>query len=115
MFFPCYNQPMITDEDVKKLKKVFATKDQLQAVNNRLADAIVANQTELREFKEEVRESFVQNTSRIFEAIDSFASEIENHRENEVFHNHKHDRITQRLDQIEKVPVVAYEISKHAD
>lgn len=110
---------MITDDDVKKLKTVFATKEDLKGfatnkrldeVNERLANAIVETRVELRSFKEEVRSSFEQNTSRILEAIDAFAGEIKDHRMKESIHNQKHDDIVDRLDKIEKVSVVAYEL-----
>lgn len=81
---------MITDEDVLKLSKVFATK---QDVNTA---------------KQEVLERYDDKADRILEALDSFAGEIKDHRMKEVVHRQEHTDTIERLDKIEKVPAIAH-------
>jgi hypothetical protein len=122
---------MITDDDVKKLKTVFATKEDLADVKedlNRFAtkDDLkrFATKNDLRGFatkndveaaKQEMLERYDEKSDRILEFLDSFAGEIKDHRMKEMIHGQKHDDIAGRLDKIEKVPVVAHELRKHAD
>ena len=81
---------MITDDDVIKLSRVFATK------------------LDVENAKQEVLDSNNKKADRILEAIDSFAGEIKDHRMKEAVHRQEHAETIERLDKIEKVPMVAH-------
>ncbi len=83
---------MITDDDVIKLSRVFATK------------------LDVEDAKQEVLDSNNKKADRILEAIDSFAGEIKDHRMKEIVHRQEHADTIERLDKIEKVPAIAHSL-----
>lgn len=50
----CYHENMITDADVKKLKRTFATKEELEKLDSRTAEGFLNVQNQLNEIKEDI-------------------------------------------------------------
>lgn len=143
---------MITDDDVKKLKTVFATKDDLKNFAtkgdlenfarkedvdgiredlkryatkddlkkvdqkvDRVVETIVQTSQEMRDMEDRLVKQSQEDTNRILEVMDSFTKEIKDHRTEETIHQHQHEEMVGRLDRIEKIPIIAHELRKHAD
>jgi len=81
----------ITDEDVKKLKKVFVSKTELRkVVREEIDDAL----------DEKLDAKFTEFKSQIFDHIDAFAKESKDNEEERVVLSH---RVSDHTDRIEKL------------
>ena len=77
----------ITDKDIKKLKTIFATKDDLKRF---------ATKDDLEDIKEEIRQEFQFWRSEFYDRIDPILKEVQASREERVIINHrleKHDNM----------------------
>lgn len=89
---------MITDADVKKLKKEFATKEDLLRTKFELEDGIGKIEENMA-----TRDDF----RRVMTVLDKVLKEVLAMRQEQTMHVEDHRRIGARLDAIEKVPAVA--------
>ena len=96
---------MLEDKDIQKLKKVFATKEDLEKfvtkgdldkVSNELLKEIFATKEDLETFREEVRKSF----SDLHTAIDGYAKKVDTYAQEMIMLAHKVDRHEKWLHQI---------------
>lgn len=110
---------MITDDDIKKLKtffaskddlKKFATKDDLKKFATKEDLSGFATKYDLESLKQELLEHYDAKADRILEVLDSFAGEIKDHRMKEIVHRQEHAETIERLDKIEKVPAIAHSL-----
>lgn len=97
---------MITVEDVKKLKKVFATKDDLKKLEKslikRFLDAFITRDEFQYEFKKIRTEMATRkDLERAIEKLDEVLTEVKDVRQEQTAHYAQHDRISDRLDKIE--------------
>lgn len=89
---------MITDADITKLKKEFATKEDLLRTKFELEDRIgkiEENMTTKDDFR------------RVMTVLDKVLKEVLAMRQEQTMYVEDHRRINDRLDAIEKVPAVA--------
>lgn len=100
---------MITDEDIKKLAKKFATKNDLQNIKLDLAKVEFNLRTEIEEIKEKMATK--DDFRRFMTVLEKTFTEVKKMREEQSAHFGEHRLINDRLDDIERVPVVAHELS----
>ena len=80
-----------TQEDVRQIKAVMATKDDLAAVDLKLSIAVAKTQADIREVKEVLATKMAtkDDVSRIMNAIDAFAAEAVAYRNHDVLRGGK--------------------------
>lgn len=83
---------MITDNDIKKLKTVFATKDELWQVKVELKDEILDLRGDMSKLRNDV-----------LDMLDAVYKELKDFRQEQTFHIQKHREIDERLDFLENV------------
>lgn len=88
---------MITDADITKLKKEFATKEDLLRTKFELEDRIG---------KIEENMATKDDFRRVMTVLDKVLKEVLAMRQEQTMHVENHRRINDRLDAIEKVPAV---------
>lgn len=113
---------MITDVDIQKLKKVFATKDDLKSfatkdVVNNIAVEVVGIKHKIADIEE--RMATKDDLRKVMTTVESVLGEVKAMREEQSTHYQQHEdnrlehkEFRKRLDQIESVPVIAHQI-KH--
>ncbi len=87
---------MLTSEDIQKLFKIFATKE------------------DLRSLKEELEEKMAtkEDSNRILRLVDQVLGEVKAMRIEQSAHSVRHDDVEERVTKIEKIPVIAHELRK---
>lgn len=99
---------MITDIDVKKLKEVFATKEDLrqeiQKVRNDLAESVATKQG-LEDLGYRLTEEMRNHRVEILGGLDKVMGELKVHRE-------EREALEQRVTDIEAVPIIASELRR---
>lgn len=99
---------MITDDDVKKLKTIFATKDDLKKyATQKVAEGIVKEVVSLRHDLNDVKENMVTKDDfrQVMTAIDRVYGEVKTYRQEQ-------DTLSQRVTDIESMPIIAHQIKK---
>lgn len=81
---------MITDADVKKLKAVFATKDDLAELEKAVDQVI------------EEKMNFLPTKKDFFDRMDKLSHEIQDMRDESALHLGSHDELDERLSRVEK-------------
>lgn len=113
---------MITDQDIKKLKGIFATKEDLKKFATKQDLERFATKKDLKRFatKDELqdlagglREDMRALHSEVLTRMDTVFKEVKEMREEQTMHLAQHDRINQRLDAIEQVPTIAHHLNKN--
>lgn len=118
---------MITDDDVKKLKKVFATKEdlkrfatkedfqKLREVDANLVREVVEIKAEIADIKEKMATK--DELRQVMTTVDAVFGEVKAMREEQAAHfqshednNQEHGEFRRRLDKIESVPVIAHQV-----
>ncbi|MFA5933592.1 MAG: hypothetical protein WCV81_05685 [Microgenomates group bacterium] len=109
---------MITDTDIKKLKTVFATKDDLNQVKkvvDNLAVEVVDIKHDIAEMKENMTTK--EETRQVLGMVESVLGEVKAMREEQSSHNLQHEDndkehkvFRKRLDKLEITSVVAHQI-----
>lgn len=84
----------MTDNDILKLNRLFAIKEDL----NRSEDRIVST----------VRKLY----NDILDKMDTFITEVRNYLLEQTTHVQRHDDIEERISKVESVPVVAQELRR---
>lgn len=95
---------MITDDDIKKLAKKFATKMDLAQVEFNLKE-------EIEDLKE--RMATKDDFRKFMTMLENTFTEVKKMREEQSAHFGEHRLINDRLYDIERVPVVAHEIKRN--
>lgn len=132
----CYIPCIITDNDIKKLRTVFATKDDLKQVEEKMAtkdnlkqfgtkndlkqyatrDDLRQEIARVREENEQAHADLQDNLNTKFdyvlEKLDAVLGEVKAMREEQSMHLLLNEDIDRRLDKIESVPVVAAHLTK---
>lgn len=93
---------MITDADITKLKKEFATKEDLLRTKFELEDRIGKIEENMA-----TKDDFRQ----VMTALDKVLKEVLAIRQEQTMHVEDHRRINDRLDAIEKVPAVTQHLA----
>lgn len=101
---------MITDADIKKLAKKFATKNDLQDIKLDLAKVEFNLRTEIEEIKEKMATK--DDFRKFMTVLEKTFIEVKTMREEQSAHFGEHRLINDRLDSIERIPVVAHELTK---
>ncbi len=95
-----YGNYMITDADIQKMKKVFATKDDLP---RSLREELEAQKPEwVRVITETVTKALGDKIDLMYVKLDKFIGDIKDKREVQEMHQGDHDRMSTRLDRLEK-------------
>lgn len=81
---------MLSVDDIKKLTEVFATKQDLERLEERVEGA----------------------EHRTTNLLDRLYGELKDFRQEQQAHRQEHDDINVRLDRIESVPVIAHELKQ---
>lgn len=99
---------MITSDDIKKLKGVFVTKDDLKQFATKVDLAKL--QMEMNERFEAVEERMATKDDfrKVMTVLDKVLKEVLAIRQEQSVHTGDHMRINERLNNIEKVPVIAH-------
>lgn len=104
-----YSVCMITDADVKKLKAVFVSKDDLKSpsihdqLKKTVRDELDAVKPDcVREITDSVTTALGDKIDKMYVKLDSFIGEIKTRREEDTLHTKQHDDITDRLKTVEK-------------
>ncbi|MDO8715892.1 MAG: hypothetical protein Q7J73_03670 [Dehalococcoidales bacterium] len=97
---------MITNDDIKKLKGVFATKQDLKrfATKDDLSKvkvALVVTQHELNGKIGALGQKFDDKFDQVIVKLDAVYGELRDFRQEQVMHQPKHDRIDRRLEKLE--------------
>ncbi|MDO8570153.1 MAG: hypothetical protein Q7R97_01030 [Candidatus Daviesbacteria bacterium] len=118
---------MITDNDIIKLKKSFATKDDLEKTNKKLGklEGVVNNLVvEVVGIKSEIvqiRETMITKDDhrQLMTVLDSLAGDVKTVREEQIMHSQTHEdnrlehkEFKERFSRIESVPVIALQIKR---
>jgi predicted nuclease with TOPRIM domain len=82
---------MITDNDVNKLKTIFATKDDLKAF---------ATKDDLKAFA--TKDDLKTSHEKVMDKLDVIAKELQDFRDEQTLHQGQHDEINERLDRIDE-------------
>lgn len=91
---------MITDTDIKKMKKVFATKDDLKSS---IRQELVAQKPEwVREITESITNALGKKIDKMYVKLDKFIGDIETKRTEQTLHDGNHQVIDRRLTRLEK-------------
>ena len=85
----------ITDEDVKKLKKTFTTKDDLKKLENRI-------DYKFDDFEIKIEDKLTQFRSDIFDKLDGVLKEILASREEQEINAHRLSDHEDRIEKLEK-------------
>lgn len=94
--FSSYNQPMLTVEDITKLSQVFATKQELNQLEERLTEKMATK----------------DDLNLIMERLDAVFGEVVAMRQEQASHQAIHDHIEDRLRDIEQIPSIAHELRR---
>lgn len=99
----------ITDADVTKLKKTFATKDDLKRfatkdeLGQRIRHELEAQKPEwVCEITDAVVHALGDKIDKMYVKLDKFIGEIQTRRTEDKLHTKDHDRVHKRLDRVEK-------------
>ncbi len=91
---------MITDTDIKKMKKVFTTKDELP---RSIREEFEAQKPEwVRVITENVTKALGDKIDLMYLKLDKFIGDIKDKREVQEIHQGDHDRMNTRLERLEK-------------
>ena len=110
---------MITDDDVKKLKKVFATKKDLDkfATKDDLKKTTTELQVEIFKTREELKseinlleERFDKKFDRVMNGVDKVVVELQAMRQEQSIHRLEHDDIEKKFKAIESTSTVAHNV-----
>ncbi len=85
---------MITQDDLVKLTTIFATKEELRQMEDRITGTMRG----------------MLNSA--LDKMDTFITEIRNYRFEQDAHSQLHNDLEERVDKIERLPVIASEIKK---
>ena len=111
---------MITDGDIKKLKVVFTTKDDLGQVKDDLGrvkivvDNLVTEVTSLRRDYHEMNEKMAtkDDIRQVLTGMDHMIGELQEIRLEQTTHFQEHEDIKERINKIEQIPAIAHELKK---
>lgn len=84
---------MISDDDVKKLKTIFATKDELMKF---------ATKDDLRKSKQELLDKIDEKYFKIFDLVDGLAGEIRDSRGSRTIFSYRIEELEKRMEMVEK-------------
>jgi hypothetical protein len=98
---------MITNDDVRKLKKAFAVKDDLKkfATKDDLKKVYVELNDKIDDTKHELMDKIDEKYSQIFDLVDGLASEIRDSRESRAVFSYRIEDLEKRTKALEKVLV----------
>jgi tetrahydromethanopterin S-methyltransferase subunit G len=85
---------MISNDDVNKLKKVFATKDDLKTSNIRLE---VKLNEKIESTKQELLDRIDEKYSKIFNLVDGLAGEIRDSRESRAIFSYRIEELEKKV------------------
>lgn len=86
---------MLTNEDFQKMFDVFATKQDLAELEQRMIDKMATK----------------EDMNRVLNLVDQVLGEVKTMRIEQSAHSVRHDDIEDRVTNIEKIPVIAHQLS----
>ena len=90
---------MITDNDIKKLKTVFATKDDLSKSNIGLVGKI---DNKIEKTEQKLSDEIKENYFKIFDLVDGLAGEVRDSRESRTIFSYRIEELEKRMEMVEK-------------
>lgn len=96
---------MITDEDIKKIAKKFATK-------NDLTLEMIKTRAEFKKDLTELEHKFDKKFDRILNLTDAVLGEVKAMREEQAAHAQRHDDIDADLKVIKSIPTIALQLGR---
>lgn len=116
---------MFTDEDIKKLKSHFATKDDISDIKDDISNikkdisnlkkadqAILKGVFSNREELQRLEERFDKKFDRVLNLVDAVLGEVKAMREEQATHVQRHDDIERDIKEIQSVPIIAHQLKK---
>jgi hypothetical protein len=98
-------QTMITDDDVKKLEKTFATKIDLAVEVTKVKD-------ELRADIQNVEKRFETRFDQVMTGLDKVLVEVQAVRQEQTVHQSQHEDIEKDLAAIKSIPIIAHALKR---
>lgn len=90
---------MLALDDIKRLLDVFATKKDLTDLEQRIKDEMATK----------------EDSNRVLNLVDQVLGEVKAIRIEQSAHSVRHDDIEERVTNIEKIPVIAHQLSNRKD
>lgn len=108
---------MITDDDIKKLKKISVSKKEFHKLTNnhqRLVLDFVKNSAKVEKRLDDIERNMVtkDDNNKILNLVDQVLGELKDMRQEQSAHNQDHVDINERLTKIETLPSIAHELKK---
>ena len=92
---------MIDDNDIKKLKTIFATKDDFKKLGQKM-EVRFALKSDLNKVKQELLDRIDEKYYKIFDLVDGLAGEIRDSRESRAIFSYRIEDLEKRVRTLEE-------------